>query len=317
MFLTTVQQLPLSRIPPWSLLGFYEPSIRKYRPDISDSQAFDGSCTMRVMRDDLAIKRFRAAVWKHYRTHGRYDLAWRKTRDPYRILVSEVMLQQTQVPRVIEKYKEFLKAFPTVLALADASLADVLKIWSGLGYNRRAKYLHDAAKRMLIMSYRTPMAYEDLRALPGVGEYTARAVRVFAFNISDTMIETNIRAAFIHHFYANVLQKTAIRDSQILPIAVQAAKCQDPREWHWALMDYGAHLKKLHGNPARKSAHYTKQSKFEGSLRQVRGAILRELEQGSTLLKNLPFEKDHIQSALAGLARDGLIIKRKGKWKIS
>jgi A/G-specific adenine glycosylase len=271
---------------------------------------------MQAMRGEKAMKAFRAAVWRHYRAAGRHDLAWRKTKHPYKILVSEVMLQQTQVPRVIEKYKEFLKAFPTVRALAQAPLADVLRVWSGMGYNRRAKYLREGA-RVIVEEYggRVPKDAATLRQIPGIGPYTASAVLIFAYNVPDTMIETNIRAAYIHHFFPN--HKKAVNDRDLLPFISKAAEGQDPREWHWALMDYGSHLKKLHGNPARKSAHYAKQSKFDGSIRQVRGAILHELHKGPSSLNKLPFEKDRIESALAGLARDGLIIKQRGKWQIS
>src|SRR3990167_45987 len=155
------------------------------------------------------ISEFRRTVWKYYNENGRHDLPWRKTKDPYRILVSEVMLQQTQVARVLEKYKQFLKRFPTVRALAKASLADVLKIWSGLGYNRRGKYLHDAAKVIVRVGN---IKKELTGPLPGVGPYTKAAVLTFAFNQPEVLIETNIRAAYIHHFYASVLQKTAIED---------------------------------------------------------------------------------------------------------
>jgi len=249
------------------------------------------------------------------------------------------MLQQTQVPRVIEKYQEFLKAFPTVHTLAQAPLVDVLHVWSGMGYNRRAKFLREAAS-ILVGEYggRVPRDAPALRAIPGIGPYTASAVRVFAFNLPDTMIETNIRAAFIHHFFADtdgvnyssklpnwvkrsssedVRIRKGIKDSDLLPLITTAAEGQDPREWHWALMDYGSHIKKLHGNPARQSAHYAKQSKFEGSLRQVRGAILRALSQGTPLLKVRRLSPEKFDEALAGLARDGLIIKRRGKWGIA
>ena len=268
-------------------------------------------------------------VWKYWKEHGRHDLPWRKTKDPYRVIVSEVMLQQTQVPRVIEKYKEFLKKFPTVRALAKASLSDVLKVWSGLGYNRRGKYLHDAAKEIVVVrNIKEALASH----LPGVGPYTRAAVRVFAYNEPDILIETNIRTAFIHHFYASVLQKTSIADTEILPLAAKAAEGQDPREWHWALMDYGAYLKRTGVRNNSRSAHYTKQSKFEGSLRQVRGAILRELHKGPleakpTRRRLVGFGRKHAEKALAGLARDGLIVKvrprriglgsKKGKWRIA
>lgn len=227
------------------------------------------------------------------------------------------MLQQTQVGRVIPKYKEFLKAFPTVHSLARAPLAKVFKIWSGLGYNRRAKYLHDAAK-VIVEKYdsRIPREYKELRALPGVGDYTARAVRVFAFNESDILVETNIRTALIHHFYTSqtCLHKSdlCVTDAQVVSIAERAAEGQDPREWHWALMDYGAYLKRSGVRNNHKSAHYVRQSKFEGSLRQVRGQILRYLMNGEKGKKGKKWEV-----ALTGLARDGLVVRPNGKWRIA
>ena len=264
-------------------------------------------------------------------------------------MVSEVMLQQTQVPRVIEKYKEFLKAFPTVEAVARSSLADVLKVWSGMGYNRRGKYLRDAAIE-IVKRYKgkVPRDSVALRALPGIGPYTASAVIIFAFNMPDTLIETNVRSAFIHGFFnqdkvihtnhkgPTFVKKISakVSDRELLPLIATAAEGQDPRTWHWALMDYGSHLKKLHKNPSRASAHYTKQSKFEGSLRQVRGAILRELHSGPkieaqlktdlqrSVLESYPQNLQRtdlckFEAALAGLARDGMIRKRKGKWGIT
>lgn len=260
------------------------------------------------------ILTFRHTVWVYYKKHGRNDLPWRKTRDPYRILVSEVMLQQTQVPRVIGKYKEFLKAFPTVRALAKAQLGDVLRVWSGLGYNRRGKYLRDAAKGIVEKhGGRVPKDAAALRALPGIGEYTAGAVRVFAFSEHDVLIETNIRAVYIHSLPNIGIYEIPISDRSLLTLAQEAAKGQDPRTWHWALMDYGAHIKKLHKNPARKSAHYVRQSKFEGSLRQVRGAVLRALANGGKINDLRNRYDDRLEDALAGLARDGLIVKQKGK----
>jgi A/G-specific adenine glycosylase len=260
------------------------------------------------------VTKFRAIVWNYYKEHGRNDLPWRKTKDPYRILVSEVMLQQTQVSRVIGKYKEFLKAFPTVGALAKAPLAQVLKVWSGLGYNRRAKYLHDAAKRIAKIGD-IKKAFEQ--PLPGVGPYTRAAVRVFAYNEPHTMIETNIRTAYMHHFAHSLTsgysQKLRIFDTELLPIIEKAAEGQDSRMWHWALMDYGAYLKRSGVRNNHRSAHYTKQSKFGGSLRQVRGAILRQLNEG----KQPTGDASRLRPALAGLARDGLIVKEKGKWRIA
>jgi len=243
-------------------------------------------------------------------------LPWRKTHDPYKILVSEVMLQQTQVPRVVEKYGEFLVAFPTIFVLSQASLSDVLKVWSGLGYNRRAKYLYDAA-RVIVNEYRGDVeAATKAKKLPGVGPYTKSAVRVFAFDESHTLIETNVRAAYIHYFYSSVLQNTAITDKELMPIIEKAAESQDPREWHWALMDYGSYIKKTHKNPARRSSSHARQSKFEGSLRQVRGAILRALHEGAPL-KELPYEQARLKAALASLQKDGLLAKQGKGWRIA
>ena len=234
-------------------------------------------------------------------------------------MVSEVMLQQTQVHRVIGKYKEFLKKFPTIQTLARAPLASVLKAWSGLGYNRRGKYLHDTAK-IIVTKHRgkVPSVFSELVELPGFGPYTASAVRVFAFNLPDVLIETNVRAVFIHYFFPHI---PIILDSEILEYAKKAAEGQDPRAWHSALMDHGVFIKKLHQNPTRKSTHYVMQSTFDGSLRQVRGAVLKLLNTGShgdlALAKKLSFEQTYIHKALEGLKKDGLVPGDRGGWPIS
>lgn len=270
---------------------------------------------------DKAIKQFQRDVWSYWKKYGRHELPWRKTHDAYKILVSEVMLQQTQVPRVLEKYKEFLEAFPSVHVLAEASLRDVLRVWSGLGYNRRGKFLHDAAKE-IAYHYKGSLLEATQEKLPGVGPYTREAVRVFAFNEPHTLLETNVRTVFIHHFFPNA--KT-VADKKLLPLIEAAAADQDPREWHWALMDYGVHLKKLHKNPSRRSASYTKQSTFKGSLREIRGILMRSLSQSTKIETDLYLavaEKKHIKKArvieaLESLVRDGLIKKVKGKWRIA
>lgn len=277
------------------------------------------------------IKQFRKAVWHYWKKEGRHELPWRKTHDPYKILVSEVMLQQTQVPRVIEKYTEFLSLFPTVHVLAHATLRDVLRVWSGLGYNRRGKYLHDAAKVIAKQYDGDIKAATAAEKLPGMGPYTRAAVRVFAFNEPHTLLETNVRAAFIHHFESTLCKSdlhkkdTKISDKQLVPLMKKAAEDQDPREWHWALMDFGVHIKKLHKNPARRSATYTKQSTFKGSLREVRGILLKSLSHSTKIETDLYLEvakhahikKARVQEALESLVRDGLIKKVKGKWRIA
>jgi A/G-specific adenine glycosylase len=268
------------------------------------------------------LRTFRNAVWNYWKKNGRHDLPWRKTRNPYRILVSEIMLQQTQVPRVIEKYKEFLKMFPTVQTLAEASLSDVLKTWSGLGYNRRAKYLHDAAKKILeIGNIKKALA----GPLPGVGPYTRAAVRTFAYNEPHTMIETNIRTVFIHHFfnshnlydrrdYGNEGER--VGDAELISLIEGAMEGQEPREWYWALMDYGAFLKQSGVRNNARSKGYTKQSKFKGSLREVRGAILRALTKEQSINDLRSRYKGRFGEALAGLERDGLIRKEDETWGI-
>ncbi len=223
------------------------------------------------------IKNFRQVVWRYYHAHGRHDLPWRKTCDPYKILVSEVMLQQTQVERVIPFYKKFIKKFPTVRRLAAAPLSDVLKIWQGLGYNRRAKMLHQAAKEFprFDLRARSDLA-EILDKLPGVGPYTARAIVAFAYNQDVVFVETNIRTAVIHHFFA---KRKKVSDVEIEKILQKAFPRGKSREWYSALMDYGAHLKRSGISHNTRSTTYVKQSGFQGSLREARGAILRALAE--------------------------------------
>ena len=275
---------------------------------------------MSSRRRKETIPAFRRAVWKHYRAHGRHDLPWRKTANPYRILVSEIMLQQTQVPRVIEKYKSFLKRFPNVQTLASAPLAAVLQEWSGLGYNRRGKYLHDAA-RVVVNEYKGNFKKATAERLPGVGPYTKAAVRTFAFNEPHMMIETNIRAAYIHYFGKIWTRRVHISDRELVPLIETAAAGQDPRTWYWALMDYGSHMKRLHVNPTRRSASYSMQSKFVGSLREVRGAIIKVLNEGAhgdlAIANKLSFEGRMIRQALTGLKKDGLVVSSRGSWRIA
>lgn len=215
---------------------------------------------------------FGRRILEWYRTHGRHDLPWRKSRNPYNILVSEVMLQQTQISRVIEKYREFLLAFPSVRALARANARDVLVVWQGLGYNRRALYLQRAAYQIVKEhNGRFPRHVEKLEALPGIGPYTARAVAVFAWNAPEILLETNIRRVMLHFFFRD---QDRVSDSQIEPLLQRMLHHKDPRIWYWALMDYGAGPLKKISNPNRRSKHYIKQTRFEGSRRYVRAKAL-------------------------------------------
>jgi A/G-specific adenine glycosylase len=266
------------------------------------------------------VAAFRRNVWSTWKKHGRHELPWRKTKDPYRILVSEIMLQQTQVPRVIPKYAEFLKAFPTVSTLAQTPLREVLKHWSGLGYNRRGKYLQDAAKSIVEKhGGRVPKDAAALRALPGVGVYTAAAVRVFAFNEPDTLVETNVRTAIIYSFFQR--GRSSLKDSDIALFANIAANGQDPREWNWALMDYGAFLKQSGVRLNARSAHYVRQKKFEGSIRQLRGQLIRALhtspKSDAELYSLIRANRRIVLQAQKGLEKDGLIARKNGKWRIA
>lgn len=256
---------------------------------------------------------FIRAVRAYYRKHGRHDLPWRHTTEPYKILVSETMLQQTQVPRVIPKYREFLRAFPTVRALARAPLGDVLRAWQGLGYNRRAKLLWLGAQEVVDIHHGTyPRTYQDLVRLPGVGPYTAGAVMAFAYNEPVPLIETNIRTVYLHHFFAD---RADVPDAALLPYIAATLDRRNPRVWYAALMDYGTHLKQTVGNVSRKSRHYTRQSSFKGSMRQLRGAILRALTAAPmtrhALHKALDgFSGRTIDEQLTALTTEGLITKR-------
>lgn len=259
---------------------------------------------------------FQNFLRRWYISHGRHELPWRQTSDPYKILVSELMLQQTQVERVIPKYLAFIECFPNTKILASVSLRDVLVLWQGLGYNRRAKYLHQCAK-MVEEQYNGhfPQTESTLLELPGIGPYTASAVCAFAYNQPVTLIETNVRTVFLYHFFA---EKSAVHDKELLPLIKETLDLDHPREWYWALMDYGSYLKKILPNPCRKSKQYTKQSKFTGSLRQVRGEIVRLLSQHEhqsidELLQKLQSNPEYFQSALQQLLDEKLVLEDSGK----
>jgi A/G-specific adenine glycosylase len=212
---------------------------------------------------------------KFYKTDARAHLPWRATHDPYRILVSEVMLQQTQVERVIPYYGRWMKQFPTARVLAMAPLSRVLRAWQGLGYNRRGKYLWEAGKMLSSAEDPGQLSTDFLESLPGVGHYTARAVAAFAYNRPEAFVETNIRTVFFHHLET----EEPMSDKELLPLVAAALKKSkmEPRDFYAALMDYGSHLKRQGVRLNAKSRHYKKQSRFEGSARQKRAAELREL----------------------------------------
>lgn len=275
-------------------------------------------------------RHFVEVVWQYYYAKGRHELPWRKTHDPYRILVSEIMLHQTQVGRVAPKYLAFLKLFPTARRLAAAPLSDVLRAWQGLGYNRRAKFLHQAVQDVVVSRKgKWPQDEPGLQSLPGVGVYTAGAIMAFAYNMPVVLIETNVRQVFIHHFFKRAAQ---VHDADILKLVERTLPPDNPREWYWALMDYGSYLKTQYGNITHKSKHYTKQSKFNGSDRQIRGAILKVLTKTEKplTLQQLRVKLIEIESRLGGenesgrvatqLARltdEGLVVDHRGKYTLA
>ncbi len=257
------------------------------------------------------VKTFQNTVWEYYHEHGRHDLPWCQPEadgqiDPYKVLVSEFMLQQTQVSRVIPKFENFIRQFPTIQALAVAPLAQILKAWSGLGYNRRAKFLWQTAGILACeFQGRLPDNLSELGRLPGIGPNTAGAVLVYSYNKPIVFIETNIRTVFIHHFFAD---KQQVHDKEIADLIAQTLP-DNPRQWYWALMDYGTYLKSTVGNLNKLSKHYTKQSRFVGSQRQIRGQILRLLSDGphniTEVKKVIPDER--LAQILQDLLNEGLI----------
>ncbi len=229
------------------------------------------------------MKAFRKLVYEYYRTSGRHDLPWRLTTDPYAILVSEIMLQQTQVGRIIPKYTAFIARYPSVKALAESSTKELLALWSGIGYNRRALWIKEAAQELLEnFSSTVPDNPELLMKLKGIGYATACAIVAYSYNIPVVFIETNIRTVFIHHFFP---EKENVHDRELIPLVEGALDTMNPRTWYCALMDYGVYLKKTYPNASRRSRHYTRQSPFKGSDRQIRGWLLKRLSAGGIPVK--------------------------------
>lgn len=253
------------------------------------------------------IASFRETIWDQGRGLFR-SMPWREDTAPYKVLVSEIMLQQTQVDRVRPKFEVFLVAFPSIEALAAASLSEVLQLWSGLGYNRRAKFLHEAAK-MIVSEYggRFPDDEKGLKTLPGVGVNTAGAILAYSFNKPALFIETNVRTVYFHHFFADEVDVTDTQVRQYLEATIDA---EHPREWYWALMDYGTFLKRQGVGAINKSKHYKKQSPLKGSVREVRGIILKTLSDtpvsASSLARSFK-DDERFPVAYEGLLRDGLI----------
>jgi A/G-specific adenine glycosylase len=238
-------------------------------------------------------------------------MPWRSNTSLYYIVVSEIMLQQTQVASVIPRFDNFVSVFPDFESLAGADTKTLLAAWSGLGYNNRAVRLRESAKIISSdpQSYGPSATQLILDELPGIGPATASAILAYSYNIPTVFVETNIRRVFIHHCFADHIN---IDDNQLLPLIEQALDQDNPREWYWALMDYGSHLKTLVPNPNRRSKSYTVQSKFEGSVRQVRGEILRRLQNYQITQETIVTEfGDRGVQAIDGLVRDKIIVVRK------
>ena len=238
------------------------------------------------------------------------SMPWREDTRAYYVLVSELMLQQTQVPRVVPKFEAFIERFPDERTLAKASLADVLRMWQGLGYNRRAKFLHEAAK-MIVEEFGGvfPQNQADILRLPGVGKNTAGAIIAYAFNMPSIFVETNVRTVYIHHFFAD---NFTVDDKQIIELLEATIDRKSPRAFYQNLMDYGSWLKAQGVRNISQSKHYKKQSPLQGSVRQVRGQIIKLL--GSTDMTKLQLvaavqADERFEPALSGLIHDGLVAR--------
>lgn len=260
---------------------------------------------------DQQIQRFRRKVFRFYQKHKR-DLPWRKTNDPYRITVSEIMLQQTQVDRVIPKYHEWISRWPTWRALSRATSYELLSAWSGLGYNRRALFLGKMA-RAIVHNHKGQMPDDPdgLRKLPGVGPYTSRAILIFAFNRPLATIDTNIRRVLIHEF--GLSGETSV--AELEDLAYRVLPKRRSREWHNALMDYSRLVlprQMKHVPPV------SRQSRFEGSLRQIRGEIIRQLvsQQSITagqIIKATGRSREDVALAIEAMTREGIVQKFRNR----
>lgn len=305
------------------------------------------------------IEQFRMLVRREGAERYR-DLPWRRTRDPYGIWLSEVMLQQTQVARVLTRWPEWLERFPTVESLAAAPTSEVLAAWQGMGYNRRALALKAAAEAVTRDRDGVfPQDADELKALPGIGPATAQGIRAFAFDLPGVYLETNVRAVMLHHLFPDVpgvpdreltplvratcpdapgaARGEGVADAEPSPFAVPQDADDTPRSWYYAMLDYGAWLKRAVPNPSRRSSSYTRQSRFEGSRRQKRSHIVRMLlDAQSAGAAGLTLEEvrdgvdgleraagrdavpaETVSSILADLVREGFAREADGTWSIA
>ena len=275
---------------------------------------------------------FKRTIWSHYAKHKR-PMPWRDNTSLYYVVVSEVMLQQTQVSRVLNKFETFVKRFPDFRSLAQARTRDVLKEWKGLGYNRRALYLkevaenyvqtfgHNRSRQTSKSLHFSQLKWLEATRLPGLGPNTVGAIKAYTFNTPSVFVETNIRSAIIHFFYKN--SKAKIHDEDIVPILSHLLKDprigRNPREWYWALMDYGSYLKKEFPNPSRKSAHHTRQKPFKGSNREARSHILELIMRKPTQFIEIARHvgEKNLEKNLADLTREGFLNEKGGRYRIA
>lgn len=266
-----------------------------------------------------SLESFCALVWgrgvEHYR-----DFPWRHTHDPYEIWLSEVMLQQTQVTRVDGRWQRWLARFPSVEALAAAETADVLEEWQGMGYNRRALALLRAARAIADSDQGFPCEYRELLALPGIGPATAAGIRAFAFGLPGVYLETNVRTVFLHELYPN---ETGVPDKRLVPLVDAACSQDDPRGWYYALLDYGAWLKRTVPNPSRRSRTHVRQSSFEGSHRQKRAAVVRVLLSArpagvdqTLVAREVGVDEDDARLLLEELEKEGFCSCHDDRWSV-
>lgn len=265
------------------------------------------------------IETLKKKVYDYHKVNGRHALPWRTDPSPYRVFISEIMLQQTQVDRVIPLFNRFVAALPDFQALATVSQPKLLSLWQGLGYNRRALFLKRAAEKVCVdFGGELPSSRSALQSLPGIGEATSGSIMVYAFRAPEVYIETNIRTVYIHEFFAD---RKDVPDADLLPLIEASLRGEEPFLWYSALMDYGTMLKKQIPNPSRKSKHHVKQSKFEGSDRQIRGAILRLLLEKQMLdfesmRESLQTTEARLNDILQKLLSEGFCEEEQGFYRL-
>ena len=261
------------------------------------------------------ITDFQKKIWLFWKENQR-DLPWRETTDPYKIFISELMLQQTQVDRVILKYIEFIKKYPTMNSIVKATDAEIIRLWKGLGYNRRALYARKAMEYLLKhFNGIFPTNEKDLRKLPGIGEYTAKAILSFALHQKVTLIDTNIRQVVEVEFAGG----KKLPEHTLFLIVKKIMPKKETWLWHQALMDYNALF--LSKNKERKKA--VNKIPFKKSNRYVRGRIIDLLRTKSylkvkliTAMKNYEKSKEDVEKAVNTLIKDGLIVQKGNTYSL-